>query len=372
MKMIQKYSCHSREGGNLSIKGRLRNKFGLMIIFSVVLFLFSCRKDEPPAKSENPADTAPVVAPQSGVFIINEGNFTWGNSSISYYNYADSTITEDIFQMANNRSLGDVGQSMEIFNGKAYVVVNNSGKVEVVNPADFKSIATITGLASPRYFLGVAPDKAYVTDFKSNAVAVVDLNSNAVIKHISCPGWTEELVLANEKAFITNIFREYIYVVDTSTDAIEDSIKTGYGPSSIRKDINGKLWVLCSGNDTIKASLHRINPANKEVELTFSFPNNSDSPGKLEINGTKDTLYYLNKGVYQLSIDAASLSASPVVAQDGSLFYGLGIEPGTGIIYVVDAIDYVQKGIISRYRPDGTFIDSFKAGIIPGDFYFYR
>jgi len=50
---------------------------------------------------------------------------------------------------------------MNIINGKAYLVVNNSSKIEIINPKTFKSIGTITGLRSPRYIIKQAPIKLY-------------------------------------------------------------------------------------------------------------------------------------------------------------------------------------------------------------------
>jgi hypothetical protein len=41
-------------------------------------------------------------------------------------------------------------------------------------------------------------------------------------------------------------------------------------------------------------------------------------------------------------------------------------EPGTGIIYATNAVDYQQKGYLLRISPKGEVIDSLQAGIIPG------
>jgi len=59
-----------------------------------------------------------------------------------------------------------------------------------------------------------------------------------------------------------------------------------------------------------------------------------------------------------------------LISQGSRNLYGLGVDPTTGNIYVSDAIDYVQKGKVYRYHPDGSLIDSFTAGVIPGGFYF--
>ncbi|GAL86876.1 hypothetical protein Alfi_2284 [Sporocytophaga myxococcoides] len=313
----------------------------------------------------------PVAAkPASGVYITNEGNFTWGNASVSYYNFSDQLVTEDAFKAANNRQLGDVCQSMSIINGKAYIVVNNSFKIEVVTPDSLKSVGVISGLSSPRYILAVNETKAYVTDYKRNAVYVVDLSTNHVIKEIPCRGWTEELVMAGNKVFITNVRKQYLYVINPVSDIIEDSIKIGMNAYSVKTDKDNKVWVLAGRNGSVAATLHRINPVNNVIEQTLSF-NASDNPSSLKINGTKDTLYYLNKGVCQLPISETSLHAITLIPQGNMLFYGLGIDPASGVIFVSDAIDYVQPGIVYRYQPNGTLLNSFKVGTTPGDFCFY-
>lgn len=44
--------------------------------------------------------------------------------------------------------------------------------------------AVITGFQSPRYFHAVSADKAYVTDWVSNTVAVVNLKTNTITSTI--------------------------------------------------------------------------------------------------------------------------------------------------------------------------------------------
>ena len=338
------------------------------LFFSCIIFIFSCRKDQP-QEALQPINNA---VSNTGVYIINEGNYQFGNSKISYYDIGNATITEDLYQPANNVPLGDVCQSMCIFNNIAYIVVNNSGKIMAVNPLTFKTTASITGFVSPRYFLPISNNKAYVTDLISNSISIVNLINNTISGSISCPGWTEELILAYGKAYVTNKENDKVYVINTATDIIEDSIQVGYGSNSIREDLNGKLWVLCSGSEikNLYASLHCINPISNQVEKSFQFPSLTDNPWKLNINTTNNILYFLNKGVFQMEINLNNLPENAFIAEGTKQFYGIGIEPMSDILYVSDAIDYVQKGKIYRYNKNGTLINSFLAGIIPGDFYF--
>ncbi|MCX6182375.1 MAG: YncE family protein [Bacteroidetes bacterium] len=337
--------------------------FHFLSIITSVIFCTSCIKDKPPV------DNSKVDTSSSGVYITNEGTFQFGNASVSYYNVADNAVQEDLFKPANNRDLGDVAQSMCIYNNKIYIVVNNSGKIEVVDSKTFLSQGTITGLTSPRYFVPVSDSKAYVSDFKSDKISIINLSNNTVSGNISCTGWTEEMIFSSGKVFVTNQRRNKLYVINTSADAITDSIVVGYGSNSIKEDKNGKLWVLCGGDDNLKiaASLHCLNPLNLQVEQSFSII--SGSPWRLKTNGSKDTLYFLNNGVFMMPITGALPSQSFIPAGNKS-FYGLGVDPVSGVIYVADAMDYVQKSTVYRYKSDGTLISSFKSGITSGDFYF--
>jgi hypothetical protein len=63
------------------------------------------------------------------------------------------------------------------------------------------------------------------------------------------------------------------------------------------------------------------------------------------------------------------LPTSSIINQNGALFYGLGISP-THDIYISDAVDYVQSGIIYRYDSTASLKDQFSVGIIPQVFWF--
>ncbi|MFM2048100.1 MAG: hypothetical protein RI955_648, partial [Bacteroidota bacterium] len=205
-----------------------------------------------------------------------------------------------------------------------------------------------------------------------NKIAIVDLNSNTIIGNIPCNGWTEQMKLSYGKVFVTHPTTHKIDIINTLTDAIEDSLTIGYASNTIKEDKNGKLWVSCSGDATKNkyASLHRINPINNKVEQSYTFTNANDKCWRLCFNATNDTLYFLNKDVFRMPIQASALPSIPFIKQGTNNFYGLAIEPLTNIIYIADAVDYTQQGKIYRYKTNGTLINNFNAGIIPSDFNF--
>ena len=330
--------------------------------YCLLILLSSCVKDTPIVNSQT------AVLSSNGVYIVGEGNFNFGNSTISYYNIGDQKVQEDVYRSANNSALGDVAQSMVLFNGKAYVVINNSGAIKVLDTATAKELKHIDGFTSPRCFLPLGNGKAYVSDLYANAISVVDLNSSSIVGTIACAGWTEEMALCAGKVFVCNLKKTQLYIVDISTDKLVDSIAIGCGASSLQEDKNGKLWVLSSGDKNVAAQLQRINPLTEVVEAVFVFE--SGSPQHLKTNGSRDSLYYLNNGVYAIAVSADALPKTPMISAGNSIFYGLGIDPQSGDIYVSDAMDYVQKSTIYRYNSKGNLRHSFKSGINSNSFCF--
>lgn len=336
--------------------------------FVLICFLGSCVKDKP----QEPINNAVAINADKSVLVINEGNYGWGNASVSLYDPTTNAIVTDYFKQQNSGSaLGDVCQSITKYNSKYYLVMNNSNKISVVNSADFSKTTIITGFNSPRYLLPITYNKAYVSDLYANSIQIVDLNTNTISGSISCMKGTEEMVLIYNKAFIINSNSNYCYVVNTSSDAITDSLFVGKEASGIIVDKNAKVWVLTKGS-VISAQvpqLIRINPVSLAIEQTLIFAA-IDSPWRLCLNKTRDTLYYLNNGICQFPILNTQLPINPLISQGSKLYYGLGVNPKDYTIYVSDAIDYVQKSKVEVYTTSGGLIKNFNAGIISNGFVF--
>ena len=339
-----------------------------LFFISLLLVVISCKKDKPIDLYSNQE----IQASNHTVLIINEGNYGWGNASISLYDPHSNTATYDYYKKQNgNANLGDVCQSVTKYDGSYYLVLNNSNKIVVVNASDFTKKNTITGFNSPRNLLPVSTNKAYVSDLYANSIQVVDLNLNVISSSITCMKGTEEMVYIDNKVFVTNSNSNYCYVINTISNEVKDSILVGKGASSIVLDKYSKIWVLSKGSSVNSqlGSLNCINPNTLGIEKKLTC-NIGENPWRLTINKTRDTLYYLNHGVYQFPINNTSLPLNPLINQGTKLFYGLGINPNDYSIYVSDAIDYVQKSKIEIYSVNGEFMKSFNSGIISNGFVF--
>jgi len=339
----------------------------------IILLFFSCSKEELGPQCVNCIEEE-ITTKINDVLIINEGTFNWSNASISLYSPENQTVSQNIFsQNNNNLPLGDVAQSVSQINSKAYIVINNSNKIEVIDINDFSSLSTITGFNSPRYFLPINNNTAYVTDLYSNSIQIVDLNSNTISGNITLSGWTEELLLHNDTVYICDMTNDNILLINPNNNTLIDSVKVGESPNSMVIDKNNKLWIMCSGGfSSTNPKLIKFNPQTRTIETTFTFSNISESPGNLNINATGDQLYFINSSIYKMSINDPLLTQTPFITSSGNTYYQLGINPINEDIYISDAIDYIQNGVVFRYSSSGGLIDQFNAGIIPGDFLFIK
>ncbi|MFZ4797585.1 MAG: YncE family protein [Bacteroidia bacterium] len=348
-------------------KNYINLHFKILFLLCFAIFL-SCDK-----APQTPDITVLPDSISGGVFIVNEGNYTQGNAELGFVNTGLKQRLDGIFKTANNRVLGDVFQSMNIINDKAYLVVNNSGKIEIINPKTFKSIGTVSGLHSPRYLTKISNSKAYVSDLNDNNIFVIDLQSNQIIKKIPVQGWAEEMLSLNGYTYITNVRSNKLLVIDEFTDEIIDSITTPFAPKNILKDSNNRIWILCGDVNAIdkRHFIIQLDVLNKNVakKLIINTPNTAAN--RLRINKEGNTLFWIDEGVFKMNITDTLLPINPIVSKDNRIFYGLGIDPKYNEIFVSDAKDFNSNSEVYRYDFSGQLLGKFASGKITSDFYFY-
>jgi len=341
-----------------------------IISIALSMFFISCSEDDDNQNSPS------IINPNyDKVVIVNEGNFQTANSSISVYTREDNQINNGLFSANNaNRPLGDLAQSMVKIDSRFFIVVNNSNKIEAVNATDFSSVGSIDPITQPRFMLPINGQKAYVTESNFTAsgnIYVINTTNYTIEKTIPTAGWTEEMTLVNNRVFVSNVFANEVWVYDADQDTIIAKIPTNKQPQKMVVDINGKVWVACTGgfNDGNPA-LVQIDPNNLSIIKTLELNDNTKSISELKINSSKDELVYILDDVFKISIMDTALATVPIITKGARSFYALGVDPRNDDIYLSDALDFVQKGVIYRFDKNGTELFNFKAEIIPGEFFF--
>ena len=317
---------------------------------------------------------------ESGLFICNEGNFQYGNASLTYYDPETGETQNEVFYRANAMKLGDVAQSMVIRDGVGWVVVNNSHVIFAIDTDTFREVGRITNLPSPRYIHFVSDTKAYVTQIWDNRIFIVNPKTFEITGHITCPnmtmeaGSTEQMVQYGDYLFVNCwSYQNRILKIDTRTDSIVAELTVGIQPTSLAIDCNGKLWTITDGGFAGSPygyeapALYRIDAESFTVERQFSFKL-GDDPSELQISGDGQTLYWINDDIWAMDVTAERAPVRPVIESRGTKYYGLTVSPTNGDIYIADAIDYQQQGAVYRYTAEGELVDEFYVGIIPGAF----
>ncbi|SEA01912.1 hypothetical protein SAMN05444145_101303 [Alistipes timonensis JC136] len=324
--------------------------------------------------------TEEFSASGTGLFITNEGMFQYGNATLSYYDPETKSVENEVFYRANAMKLGDVAQSMTIRDGVGWIVVNNSHVIFAIDINTFKEVGRITNLASPRYIHFVSDEKAYVTQIWDNRIFIVNPKRYEITGYIECPnmamesGSTEQMVQYGKYVFVNCwSYQNRILKIDTETDRVVDELVVGIQPTSLVMDKNYKLWTITDGGYEKSPygyetpSLYRIDAARFEIEKQFRFKP-GDSPSEVQINGEGDKLFWINNDIWSMDVEADRVPVRPFLKYRDTKYYGLTVNPRNGDVYVADAIDYQQQGVIYRYTADGEPVDEFYVGVTPGAF----
>jgi len=351
----------------------MKTSFTAVLLFAV-LSMTGCMEWDYGDVTEN------FNASGSGLFICNEGNFQYGNATLSYYDPAANKVENEAFSRANGMRLGDVAQSMCIYDNKGWIVVNNSHVVFAIDLNTFKEVGRIENLTSPRYIHFINDEKAYVTQLWDNRIFIVNPKRFEISGYIQVPdmtmesGSTEQMVQYGKYVYCNCwSYQNRIIKIDTETDEVVDRLTVGIQPASIVIDRNNKIWTVTDGGyegspyGFEAPSLYRIDPETFKIEKQFKF-RLGDSPSELQLNGERDRLYWINDGIWSMDVIDDRLPTRAFLESRDTKYYGLTLDPEDGEVYVADAIDYQQQGVVYRYSPQGKLIDEFYVGITPGAF----
>ena len=316
----------------------------------------------------------------NGLFIICEGNFQYGNATLSYYDPVSNSVQNEVFYRANGMKLGDVAQSMTVYKDKGWIVVNNSHVIFAIDLNTFREVGRIENLTSPRYIHFISDEKAYVTQIWDNRIYIVNPSTYSVIGDIEVPGMnlqtgsTEQMVQLGKYVYCNCwSYQNRILKIDSETDQIVDELTVGIQPNSLVLDNQNHLWTITDGGYEDSPfgyeipSLYCIDTESFSVQKIFTFKE-GDNPSEIQINGFGDTLYWINDDIWKMNVDANSLPRSPFIPYQDTKYYGLTVNPDNDEVYVADAIDYSQQGMIYRFDSKGELIDQFYVGVTPGAF----
>ena len=148
-------------------------KKAFLLLLGCAIAVCACQKTpqaETPSKDASltgtPVNLEPFANAAKKIFVLNEGGLGSNNASLDLLRFEDSQYITGVFKKMNpavGAGLGDVGNDIAVHRDEVWIVVNNSGIVEVLSAKDETEIAAIP-IPTPRNI--AFDDKyAYVTSW---------------------------------------------------------------------------------------------------------------------------------------------------------------------------------------------------------------
>lgn len=354
-------------------------KFSKLVLVALVssVFFVSCSDD-------NDNIEMPLGSYDNGVLILNQGGFLKGDASVSYLAEDFLTQQNNIFSLVNpSITLGDTGQDIGLYQNFAFVVLNGSNKIEVVNRYTMEHVATISsGLNNPRY-IAFSNGKGFVTnwgdggDASDDFVAVINLATYTVSSTISVAEGPERIVGENSKLYVAHAggygYGNTISVLNGANNTLSTTINVGDVPNSLEIN-NGSLYVICGGKPSYApaetaGSFVKINISNNTVANTILFAA-ATHPSNLDIVDAS-VFYTVGASIFKSTLSATTLPTTPLFTTAAQGVYGVySFAVNENKIYVGDAGDYNSNGKIYVYSSVGLLEHEYTVGVIPAGFYF--
>jgi len=372
------------------------------LLYIILLSVLSaCRTDDIIiyAEDENTGVKA-VTSEVIGMYVLNEGNMGSNKCTLDYLDLSanDSTIhyNRNIFAERNPnevKELGDVGNDIQIYGSRLWLVINCSNKVEVCRASDAVKIGKID-IPNCRYVTfdgGYAYVSSYVgpVSVDSNAprgrVYKVDTLTLQKVDSVVVGYQPEEMAVVDGKLYVANSggyrvpeYDHTVSVIDLASFTEERQIDVAVNLHRCRTDKYGQLWVSSRGD-------YYDNPSGL-------YWLQSDAHGQMQLKGKMDmpvsdlcvvgdSLYYLGTEFnyttmnYEQSLGIMNVRTHEIVtsqltipSQSWSIVqpYGIIVHPTNRDFYLMDAKNYVSSGSLLHFNADGSFDYMVRTGDIPG------
>lgn len=380
------------------------SKLSLLSLLSLIIILLSsCRNDVMVVPMEDINTGGKTVKSEIiGMYLLNEGNMGSNKATLDYLDLSasDSTVhyLRNIYSERNPSTvmmLGDVGNDIQIYGSRLWMVINCSNKVEVARASDAVRIGKVN-IPNCRYVTfkdGFAYVSSYVgtqyggSDSPLGSVYKVDTLTLEKVDSCAVGYQPEEMAIVGNKLYVANSggyqgmtgqgYENTVSVVDLHTMRETDWINVAANLHHVKADHYGQLWVTARGNYTDEASSIWWLQQNADGKTVVG--GHLDQPvSDLCIVG--DSLYFYGSQWSEITLKnivtygiinvrthqmiSTSLSDAPEISKI-RMPYGIIVNPLQRDFYLMDAKNYVSSGELLHFLPDGTFDWKVKTGDIP-------
>ena len=344
-------------------------KRNILVLILISLLITSCSKE-----NTLPVEPLPESSTVKAI-VVNEGQFGYGTSSLTAL-YSDGEVKQDVFRTINNRTMGDVAQSLKVINNLYYVPLNNSRKIEVIEPRTFKSVKTIPIPldAIPMYAEQISDNLIAVTDQKGpSQLIIVDINAteNHIQRTVRLGGRSFQMAKAENKLFVGGDVVA-VFDLENVTQSGLRNLKDSKGNnmqtvdfSKIVTDYQGMLWMLNAG------TLYRVNPKTEQniLEMDIYDLKINSWTSCIDISPDKKTIYFNSaRRIYKVDVDNPVKPTEPLIYPTGEsnrTIYNMCVSPQGTFYYCEVVYGSLSRALIREFDSNAKELNSFKAGLFP-------
>ena len=380
-------------------------KKAFLLLFCGVL-VAACQKDPvPPVADDSELEGQEVSmdgvsVSAKKIFVLNEGGMGSNNATLDFLRMENGNYVASAFKRMNSSEeggLGDVGNDIAVKGDEVWIVVNNSGIVEVVSAKNEKEIAAIT-VPTPRN-IAFDDDYAYVTSwsgaFASGAydssgnytitasqnnkghVYRIDLKTKKVKgtvevglqpEGIACYGG--KLYVANSGGISSQLGQAYdntVSVIDTKNFTVSKTIDVQINLKNVFSDGKGNIYVTTLGNYfDVHSGIYMIDSNDRVSKISDYVSVASILGDTVYWIGAEEELDWAAAKTWKGAKCKAGTKSAWNIALEETTPYGLCVLD-SGSFLVADAGDYYNPGSVSLYTASGkAWIVT--AGVCPSHF----
>lgn len=358
------------------------DRIARVLLLGIAMTIMGCVADPsltPPAS----IDTVSL----RGVLVVNEGLRFQDNSTLTLYDPKSRSAVQDFFARQNpGMRIGDTGNGIVVWKGRAYVVVTTSQNIEVIDLPSGKSVGRIRiGHGDPRKLAIVDDSTAYVT-LLSDEVVRVDPQSFVVGPRTSVGPAPEGIAAIGGQLFVANSGYGFlrrnepkaatVSVIDARSGTETAVLVPGPNPVAVHADtVRGRVYVLYGmPHADSTGGVVAFDASTLEEVARWSIPG-AGVAGEMALDSRLGRLYVVDGGGDLSRIDVASVAPAERFVAGGPPsrlgYYGIGVSPVDGTIYASYVTNYSLPGLVVVIDQDGRVRDRFDAGLNPSSFGFY-
>ena len=241
-----------------------------------------------------------------------------------------------------------------------YLVVNNSARIAVVDPATMRLRRDFHGLGSPRYVVR-RDNRLFVTQLFDPRLWVLDAESGAVLNKWDTPGWTERMVMSDTLLWVEDLTNGSLLGYDLYGDSLAVQISLP-GAVSDLLPAAGRLYALTHAG--IGSDLVEMDPSSGFIMRTADL--GALDAAYLNYVEEEDAFYFWSAGgIYRFRRSEWTLQPTPLTETGTANVGGLYRDPDRGDWYYTDVLDFATRGWLHWLDPNFVPLDTFRTGFIP-------